>query len=342
MTTITKSGTSTITPVTALTTASKEDRVAPYFLRVTGKNITPEHPVYILGTIHDWPVENYPNSVIQTIKNCALLLSEYPIYLLGDTLKNIKKLNARAHIEIQQKFETLDEFWFNAQMKLLGYTDKKQTQCIQMLKKKKALNLKNWVKELPIKSQKNIQAHLDDYGLKLHELHPMIVETILDNKRTIRNYGSGGIEKCILEHFQEQMKPVVELDDEQHTMSMFVEGFLDFMTDFDLDDTLETMQDYCRQLDTGEYSSSEEEIGCTDINEAYAKKKMRLNLDKFKMEHEGSESTKGRNRSYHPEFLDGIGQNLSTAIIQGYEHLNGKTGTIQFIESLGYTVDLAY
>ncbi len=339
MTTITKLSTSTITPVTALATA-KEDRVASYFLRVTGKNITLDHPVFILGAIHDWPVEKYPTSVIQTLKNCALLLSEYPIKLLGDTLKNIKQLNAQAHIEIQQKFETMDEPWFRAQMKFLCYPA--EDKCIQMLKKKSALNLNGWVKNLPIKSQQNIQAHLNDYGLKLHELHPMIVETILANKITIRNYGSGGIEKCILEHFQEQMKPVVELDHEQHYMSLFVEGFLEFMKDFDLDDTLETMQDYCRQLDTGEYSSEEEIIGSMDINDAYAQKKMRLNLAQFKMEEEGSESTQVRNQSYHPTFLDGIGQNLSTAIIQGYEHLNGKTGTIQFLESQGYTVDLAY
>jgi uncharacterized protein YbaP (TraB family) len=338
MTTLNKLGTSTITPVTALATV-KEDKVAPYFLRVTGKNITPDHPVYVLGTIHDWPLEKYPNSVIQTLKNCALLLSEYPIKLLGDTLKNIKQLNAQAHIEIQQKFETMDEPWFRAQMKFLCYPA--EDKCIQMLKKKSALNLKDWVKQLPIKSQKNIQAHLNDYGLKLHELHPMIAETILDNKITIRNFGSGGIEKCILEHFQEQRKAVVELDDEQHTMSMFVEAFLEFIKDFDLDDTLETMQDYCRQLDTGDYSS-EEEIGLEDINDAYAKKKIRLNLAKFKMEEEGSESTQVRNQSYHPTFLDGIGQNLSTAILQGYEHLKGKTGTIQFLESQGYTVDLAY
>jgi uncharacterized protein YbaP (TraB family) len=340
MTTTSKLGLSIITPATAQVAAPKEDRVTPYFLRVTGKNITPDHPVYILGTLHEWPVENYPNSVIQTLKGCALLLSEYPIKLLGDTLKNIKQINARAHLEIQQKFETMDEPWFRAQMTFLGYGTEKQDQCIQKLKKRRTLNLNGWDKKLPLKSQQNIQAHLDDYGLKLHALHPLIVETLLDNKRTIRNYGTGGIEKFLLEHFQEQMRPVVELDNEQHTMSMFVHSFLVFMMEFDLDDTVETMQDYCQQLDTGEYS--DEEIEYNDINDAYVKKERRLNLAQFKMEEEESESVRTRNRAWQPKLLDAIGQNRSTAIVHGYEHLNDITGTIQFLESQGYTVELAY
>jgi uncharacterized protein YbaP (TraB family) len=208
------------------------------------------------------------------------------------------------------------------------------------LKKRRTLNLNGWDKKLPLKSQQNIQAHLDDYGLKLHALHPLIVETLLDNKRTIRNYGTGGIEKFLLEHFQEQMRPVVELDNEQHTMSMFVHSFLVFMMEFDLDDTVETMQDYCQQLDTGEYS--DEEIEYNDINDAYVKKERRLNLAQFKMEEEESESVRTRNRAWQPKLLDAIGQNRSTAIVHGYEHLNDITGTIQFLESQGYTVELAY
>jgi hypothetical protein len=339
MATTSKLGFSITTPVAAPAAAPKEDRITPYFLRVTGNNITPDRPVYILGTLHEWPVENYPNSVIQTLKSCALLLSEYPIKLLGDEIKNIKQINAQAHLEIQQRFETMDEPWFRAQMTFIGYDTKKQDQCIRELKEKRAINLNRWQILLPRLAQRNIQAHLDDYGVKLQKLHPLIVETLLDNKITIRNYGSG-IEKSLLEYFQEQMRPVVELDDEQYFMSILVDAFLIFMGNFDPIDTIETMQHYCEELDTGIYSDEEHEYA--DLNEAYAKKELRLNLAKFKMEEEESPSLRARNRSWHPKLLDALGQNRSTAIVHGSAHLKDTTGTIQFLESQGYTVDLAY
>ncbi len=336
--TIPKLGTSIISPVTTLTLAPKEDRVAPHFLRVTGKNITPDHPVFILGTTHDWPIESYPNSVLQTLKSCALLLSEFPSNFLGNTQKLTKQYVGRMHLEIQQKYETMDEPWFRDQMKFLGYGSQKQNQCIEKIKKIKKLKLAGWVDQL--KSQKNIQAHLDEYGLELPKLHPTIIEIILQTKIDSRNYCLGA-EQCILGHFQEQNKLVIELDDDQHHMAVCVEVFIEDIGKFFRDDTIERIEDLCKQLDTGEYSS-EEDGNCLHINEAYAQKKIQFNLAEFKMEPEESVSTKIRNTSYYPKFLDGIGQNQSTAIVQGYEHLNGETGTIQFLESQGYTVDLAY
>jgi hypothetical protein len=60
------------------------------------------------------------------------------------------------------------------------------------------------------------------------------------------------------------------------------------------------------------------------------------------MEEETSESIRACNLSWQPKLSDAIGQNRSTAIVHGCSHLNDITGTIQFLESQGYTVELAY
>lgn len=328
----------TLPPAAAAAKPAASTVIAPFYFEVSGKNIPANIFVRLIGVEHSWGVGKYPEQVVQVLKNCKILVSELMANALGDVQANIRRLFIQHRMLIQGKYDSMDETWMRQQMQKLGYPGQEQAQIIATFKEKKqklTSQQEPWHKRLSPEVCEDLQKILDSYGLKLNESHPLLVEDIVAHKINTRNQPDDALEMEMLKHFQRENRAIIELDDNELMTASFFGSFIQFMNEFDLEETIDSIQIYLNQLVTGCF----EDDGVETYGDALAKNEIPLDLESFKNEEEGDRGTICRNIAWQPKYLQALSLGQPTAIIMGYAHLQGTSGALKFLESQGYTVN---
>ncbi len=310
----------------------------PFFCRVTGLGISPEQPFYILGVMHHQTELDYPPQVVETIKNCDVLVVEQ---LLLNDLDTLRRLDGEVTSLLQLKFRNRDIEWLGSQMQKLGYSGENLQTNLSFIESKLTefqSDSESWSLSLTAEKKDKIQTILKKYGLSLEGLHPFFVAaTIAQEKRFCFQERVTTIEISFLKHFAKTGRLSQELEDFTNVsliimINTFVNYTLNSVCPVDYEEKmnarLELMESQT-QLDTLPYEY---------LQDYYHR------LGKGEIISEDSPATIYRNTQWYTKLGDLIFQNAanprSTAIVVGAGHVVAPTGILNFLRQMaGLTIE---
>lgn len=308
--------------------------LSPLLFRITGKDIPPHQEICVFGTCHELKASEYPKTVLDVIKKCNLLVSEISIELgtSFDLQATIRKVFIRVRGDIHKNLLNFNEKWFRTNLAKTGWYYEEIDQRIPVLKEKSEEfreDQSKWVASLQQTEKSQIQKQLDIYNLKLVDLDPLFVEAILDHKMTIREYTSDGVENVILSHFKDRNCPIIELDNDDSILAIFMEDVLSDIEDYSLTECLNSIREFMRQLVSGQFDDD----GAKNIYYSYLNSSTPFDVEAST---DSSRSVRYRECQWIPKIISAIDQKVSTAVDLGYEHLSG---IFKSLKSQGYTIE---
>lgn len=313
--------------------------ISPYLYRVSQGNISEGQNVYLFGTCHNLKKDKYPSQIFDIFKQSSLLISEFPSSItLVENRQTIRDLYINIRGLIQHKFLALDKEWFTDQMIKLGKSSFEISSILSILEEKSQQLTKDsvkWQSSLSEKEATSIQIHLDDYGVLLENLDPFFVEEILVHKKDIRNYTSETAEVAILQDFKERQCSIIELDDDDCNLLMFLDSFLQYIEEYEFQETLENIIYTNQQLNNNEFSDDD----CETDYEVFTKDHKFFQLQEENEAEEEELSTIYRNKSWPPKVYSSLDTRLNALIVCGYKHLLGKYGMVNSFKALGCRVE---
>jgi hypothetical protein len=221
--------------------------VFPSLFRVTGKDILPDQKVYLFGTTHTFKVTDYPPEALALINACNLLLSEFPAEMALS--KNPYEWNLHEEINsihVHKKLLSVDEEWIGTLLSAYENAAGKVDRNILFSKlKEKSREIQadqiRWLDRLSLADQTKIQTRLDECGLHIRDLDPLLVSHFLSviNEQRFRNYDFNTVDVAILNNFQKRNNSILELEDKLSDLSSSFDDRMQDILNYDLESTLE-------------------------------------------------------------------------------------------------------
>ncbi|HEY5235350.1 MAG TPA: hypothetical protein VIJ14_04155 [Rhabdochlamydiaceae bacterium] len=338
----------TAAPATAAsaTAVPQEKEVTDLFFRVTGKNIPPNCPVYLLGTDERRSYSQYPKNIVQEIAKCQVLVSTLPMFQARtETVRAFVTHNLTLTLE---KLKQRDEAWFRSQFTLIGYSGQYLEEQMELVRKAQTVNLdvtlSSWQDKLPAETLVTIQERLMLGSVYVMGTHPLIIMHLLGNELDLDEQVFDRMELGLAQEMEGKLS-YIELEETDIMAANLIHQFVGWLAHFNNDETddyIQKIQIFCKRLETGYYLDDEESLSDYEHQP-------RLYQDRFIIK-KGSKDEMvtlqstivAKNLAWRGPIFEALQQNKSTAIVIPKDNINldRKTGMLNFLRSQGYTVEL--
>jgi hypothetical protein len=301
---------------------------APYFFQITGGEISATKPVYVLGIHTLLKTSEIPSEVISRIESCDMLIYSPPT-LNTSTLKQ----EFGEFIRLMQKqFDVPDVTYLQKTMTTLYFPEDYQAVLLQELPKR-SQEYKVWgplwIGQLPTSVRQRIETFLAEYGLKLEELHPMLVEAVLRHRISLPKEET--FAEVVIRHFRENQKKVHVIENLVRFASMFESITAEWEDPFDVKSSLRALT-----VMAARQGSLQTELQF-DYNQ-YAAGEKPLNVKLIKESSHDEIGIIPEQMQWIDTIRPLLTSNHSTAIVVPYEILEGPVGLLSCLELARYTV----
>ena len=168
--------------ITTIQSLAITPKPAPFFYEITGNNIDPAYPSYLLGSCHSLAAQDYSDHIRSKIENTQILISEFPDYaILSTTGKNhLSRIQL-----IYNKFLSQDLYWFRDQFLALGLSPDEIKSKLNLIKNsKEQLEHPNfsqtWLPQLSQQEQNLLATISLGSNIDLLSIHPAILWEFID------------------------------------------------------------------------------------------------------------------------------------------------------------------
>lgn len=317
---------------------NNSEHPSPFFYEITGNNIDPNHPVYLLGTCHTLSPDDYTQEIRTKIENTEILISEFPQFS-AEISRAQATLNGFNFA--YNKFLSQDLYWFRDQFIALNFSPNAIHNAILLIQNERK-NLANpnffesWFTQLTETEQEIVKKISEKSNINLSLIHPKLLPIlipIIGDIHLEKEHIEDSLEIHLIKLFTANNKEVIYLDTTETLLLSFVND--NFHRDFykSLDKSIQEIKDDI--ITTWQQSESNTKSHCWYSDEYFAA----FDFNKlFSTELEDAESMNARNIAWQKPILEALKSGKSASIITGAAHLLGKTGVLHFLLTHGYKI----
>lgn len=317
----------------------EKEKLAPYFYEITGNNIDPNNPVYLLGTCHSLVPEDYSDYIRNKVENAEMLISEVEELAAQMTIYEYSlALFSLAH----NKFIEQDLYWFRDQFIALGLAPNEIKDAIQLIQKERnkledPAFFESWFGQFTMEEQRTIEEISAKLGINLASMHPvLLMEYILPNiKNAIeKEFEEDYFEVYLIKLFSENNKEVIYLDTMEMGSWVVAQDLVETLSK-DLGESLKELKKdliakpECDVLEKKCWNAD-------DYSQALDIEAIILLND------DNGFAMRTRNIAWKKIILRALSSGKSAAIVAGAHHMIGETGFLSLLKSQGYNIKHAF
>lgn len=312
---------------------SNRNLLTPYFYEITGNNIDPQNPVYLLGTCHLLSENDYSQEIRQKIEQSEVLISEFP---QDDVEKTKEQFTLENNLLIYSKFYEQDLYWFRDIMIDLGYTPDEIKEKLSFLQEKRneledPKFFETWFNQLNSNQQEFLNKIAITLGLDLNTLHPAYLDQLIFITRhnLKKEYIEDSYEEYLIRLFIKNNKDVVYLDS---LKTILWDDFNEFYGKLKTN-LSQAIEEIKLTIQASEQCSTSKKDCWKSFEFIEA-----ANIDSLIAEKINDRPTIARNLAWHEKILNTLNSGKSTSIFTGTYHLKGETGLLNLLKSNGYQI----
>lgn len=316
---------------------SNRKQLAPFFYEITGNNIDPSNPVYLLGTCHILSPEDYSQKIRNKIENTEILISEFPE---DASHKTMPEYTLETTKFVYEQFLAQNLYWFRDQFMAIGYEPDEVKEKLQLIQEKRnelenATFFASWFSEFTEEEQEIIKKIASEAEIELISMHPGIMSSLISatNVESFgKEYVEDSLEIYLIKYFIKNSKEIVYLDTSETLLWAYTDDFFTCMsksTDLSIQSLKSSIEKY-NQCDSLEWD-------CWEAGAYFDA----LDFDAM-IAYPMDLSTNARNRAWKEKVMQALSFGKSASIITGSEHLKAETGFINLLKTHGYHIKHAY
>lgn len=315
----------------------QREKLAPFFYEITGHNIDPSNPVYLLGTAHSLTPQDYSDEIRNKIEHTETLISEFPEFSTAQQDISFEGLKLAYN-----KFIEHDLCWFHGQLTVLGYSDAEIKKSIELIQyeKSKLENpdfFKTWANQLTETEKAMIQKISREGELDLFSLHPTLIGDFMDSieiGQLEAKYTEDSYEIWLINLFRQNNKEIIFLDNMETWLWGTVQYSIIDNLGKNLNDTVSRLKQHIRNW---EISDSSEKDAWSEEEYSSA-----FDIGNIILMEEDDRSMIARNLAWQKKVIETMKSGKSASIITGADHLKGKSGFLSLLKSEGYNIKHVY